>query len=991
MNESIESENIQGQKALFDLKRNQNVLSRTVGFEELNKDFAPLPNEDKKGFFIRKEGKVSGMDESLPISPPSPDHTQMNKYNTNKTQKKEFGKCDNFFNNTVGMRASYTPQISRMISRENQDLPRQTAGPTFGENKSNRMRRSVQQKVRKNLGSSVNIGFKSSSKNIEFDSPNHLEKNLQKIQKSRQKALDSLSHHSSRTSDIQQRMRQKFRTNKQRRASKSRGLSRENRLSRRKSIMTRSPKSNIKLNFKPRAHSRVGSINSLSNSIRATLPGKVATAKNSQSMMVEGTAKNRLGQNDKSRTNTSIFGDFMDGQKENKTSERSRENKRGTILSRNVDVIKRQSIPPTSTDPIQSPPNESTTVETQVKSEPKVCRVQNNLAVVELEQKVKKLEQEKKEAQEMVEFYKIQNSEGEESTSSQVELLEGELEEMRYEIEQLKVELKEEKELNSKLINNKAELMKKKEEMKQQFEEIIEKKRISFEETEEQWKKQLNQLEEELNKLRRKHEAEEFVHDKPNWDEMTPADQIRKLKAKVRVLQKEKEFLIQEKKRLSKEMLHLEEFSSGSIQKEEEGKKRNELELELRNMENKLKKIEEKSMFKDNKLEELRSKVSSIESENLKMQTKIQRQEEEFQKDLSREEFKFKEKELEVQGLLLQIEDLKNQKANKENKVKIEMGEKLEKEDAFQNRINLLKNQIGHLEEEGKIEKSQYEQKLDEKAIEIKEISLENSELVKRISILKKEKEELEGSCNEKKKKTELIIKSIEKIENQKSTLLEKLSKKQEIVEKLQLEINDYKSKLKETESTINDLKSINSEQLNKIKEIREQLDKDQNELLARTQKIKDLHEDLRDKESRLESVEKELAELKSKLKAESEELEDQTELLQYENDKLKKNSKMMELKIASLKSTEKALTKNQQMMEKTIQSLEKKTEHTESLEKEREEMKTNLDRLKDSKKLLEKDVQKSMMKIGKALELLNSLKLNSKQKDNLMNVLVSG
>jgi chromosome segregation ATPase len=915
------------------------------------------PVGDNVGFFTKKESEGQEIMESN-SSQRSRDNIWVSDYETNKTQKQEFGMKHS--------RMSKPARIGlykgkKFISRDNIDDTLISNQSNNDPPKNNNMRRSVQHRMRHSNTSSMNFGFKSSKKTQNVPKAKNLDRNHQKNSGSQKDVFEALSNYSEMTSNFQERIKGKLKT-RQRRQSKSRGISRENRLSRRRNMVSPSPSKSIKLTFKPRGHSRMGSIQSLSKSIN---PGKQETneKKSSVSMMVATDAQKPKKIGERSRTNNSIFGDFME-------SEKKGEVKRKTLLAKNVNVIKKNQKKPEGEETrAKSPSFEKESVEKKQNKVKTPKKIHEDQRVMELEQKIKKLEQEKKEVQEMCDFYKNQDSEDDDSTTSKVELLEGEMEELKAELMKVKEELGKEKELNSKLLNNKSEWMKKKEEIEEHYKRQLQEARAKHLDIENELKREINQLDEMVKKLKREALEDSLLGESGHFNELTLEQQVQRLKIKNKVLQKEKEFLIKEKKRLSKNMTELEEKSNQS---------------------DALKSMKSTSQW-EQQINDLTLKLSEMKRECQEFKVKEQQfgeKEQELISKLESLQLDTDDKTLKIEELNRKIQDFELRLAEE---AEAQEGRTEKKEQAEQKRIELLKNQIGTLEEDLGKQREIFRAQLKEKDGKLEESGNLIEEQKGVIEGVKKDKEVLQNLVNKLTGEKNDINKKLESAQEQVFELKGEIKKNQEDIENLKKDNSFQKDHVEslviEIENKNKTIKNLEIE-LNQTKDSLKTKSKEMEELQLRNKNLENTNNENSEK---LEKVSEELTTIKNKKKEEDDELEDQREMLQYENDKLKKNAKMMELKIASLKSNERALIKTQQLLEKNSQSLEKKAKRGEELEKERTQVLDDLERARASKKLLEKDVQKSMMKIGKTLELLNSLKLSSKQKDMLMNVLVSG
>jgi hypothetical protein len=915
---------------------------------------------DQNGYFAKKNiPRANGhFGKKFPLSS---EQNHLSLYDTNKTEKQFMGEQKSLYQNHLHS----NPNIDkRIISKEdiNNTLISTDSMQRGSQKKNNIMRRSVQNKIRQKKGYDINFSLRKKKQPPRVPM-RQLEKDLGKISSSKRDALEELSNYSSRTTDIQKKIKANTKRQRQRNTRKSRGVSNGNRLNLRKSMVSRSPKGNIKIQYRP--VKRGSSTNSMTRVFR-TNPVKVNVPKNSNSMMIDiqkrdssSIIQSKLSNKvEKVPKHTSIFGDFIDDKKSQKV-ELSRKG-----LSKKVSIIGKGT---------QNQPEKILKDSSHPDSK-----------VEELERKIKKLEQEKKEVQEMCDFYKIQEKDGE-----KVKLLEEEIEKLKKDIVQLKETISmiqsEKGELRIRINELTTELRDKEE----YYQKESRKKKKEHEEVENELKRELNSLDETLKKLKKKMNEEWWNEDLNNLEDLPEEQQIKKMKMKIRVLEKEKEFLIKEKKRLVKSQTPSQEVSMKSVRIDED------LKIEYKEKIQNLESIVEQLKKENNDQEQLKNDWEKEKEELAKKIQNIMNEKEFLNRDwrskLGKEQFRIKEMEIENEELKTKIGKLKNTIEDQQEVEKLEEKEELNREEVFMKRVQLLKDQIKSNENDHFKEVEVLQKRLKEKDLEL--ISKEEKEDIskKELVNLKKDKEMLQ-------KKIIRLESEIEILKESKQQNNHKFQEAQENVGGLQMKVELLESELKtKNESLDRFQKEVDNERIksedyqNKIKQLDEEIEIGKKENSKLKDKLKESEMKCNTLKTESTQISKELEVLKEKIQMESENLEDKTEVLQYENDKLKKNLKMMELKISTLKSSEKSLSKKNQIVEKQLKSLENKAHQADLLEKEQIILKNNLKKSEETYKILQKSYQKSMMKIGNAMNLLNTLKLKPKQQDKLMNVLVNG
>lgn len=116
---------------------------------------------------------------------------------------------------------------------------------------------------------------------------------------------------------------------------------------------------------------------------------------------------------------------------------------------------------------------------------------------------------------------------------------------------------------------------------------------------------------------------------------------------------------------------------------------------------------------------------------------------------------------------------------------------------------------------------------------------------------------------------------------------------------------------------------------------------------------------------------------------------EGEVEVLRYENDKMRKNNKLLEMKVAEMKSLKSKAEKSGERRQKEVWELKQKVKEMEDLKTKMEALNKDYNIMKRTKELIEKDLSRSMLKIGNALQLVNTVKLKNRERDKLMNALV--
>lgn len=242
------------------------------------------------------------------------------------------------------------------------------------------------------------------------------------------------------------------------------------------------------------------------------------------------------------------------------------------------------------------------------------------------------------------------------------------------------------------------------------------------------------------------------------------------------------------------------------------------------------------------------------------------------------------------------------------------------------------------------------------------------AELHLEIETLKKKLEHMTEQYNEEKAKNKTIVEGSKsnKTEQEKEKLLrlkaeEQLLESQEKFEKLEKEKKEFEEEVEKERKQVNDT-------MVKLKD-----------------QIQNLNEKLENWKK--ESISQQENNINKSL------LNEELEVLKYENEKLKKNNKIMEMKVKDFKSTKNAAEKKLQLKDREIKDIQNKLNEIEKFKEqsnsEMGKVQKDFDNMRKAKESIEKDLSRSMMKIGNTLQILNNVKLKSKDRNLIMNALV--
>lgn len=120
---------------------------------------------------------------------------------------------------------------------------------------------------------------------------------------------------------------------------------------------------------------------------------------------------------------------------------------------------------------------------------------------------------------------------------------------------------------------------------------------------------------------------------------------------------------------------------------------------------------------------------------------------------------------------------------------------------------------------------------------------------------------------------------------------------------------------------------------------------------------------------------------------------QEELEVLRYENDKMRKNNKLLELKLKEVKAAHTAAENTAHKRDKELHKAKSQAQEREAKGRaqfeELQALRREFENLRKAKQSIEKDLSRSMTKIGNSLQIINGIKLKSKDKNLLMNALI--
>ena len=295
-----------------------------------------------------------------------------------------------------------------------------------------------------------------------------------------------------------------------------------------------------------------------------------------------------------------------------------------------------------------------------------------------------------------------------------------------------------------------------------------------------------------------------------------------------------------------------------------------------------------------------------------------------------------------------------------------------------------LKKKLKELENQQKMNTFKFNEKTKIHETEMKRKEKEIDLYKQRELELKAEIDILKGDSKSSMKKDNRYEMHIESLKQSLKQREEILLMKEKRIKNLELE-------------QIRGTRRIEQEELARMK-AEEKVLEYENKLQREQEKIKDL-----DKKStkykyqeseQINKLQKKIRELEEELNKKNEitvtaKKSDELEFANYENEKLKKNNRILELKVAEMKSLRSKAEKESLQRMKEINEIKFKSKKSEEIKTELEVLKKDFFKVNRTREIIEKDLSRAMLKIGNALQVVNSVKLSNKERDKLMNALV--